>query len=395
MDRKKLPGKVKSMIIGGFTVCGIAVAVWSIFFFKPSVGDNKNQLTIRFANVESIDIGTRISYAGRPVGEVIEINQVLNAREENSDEYGRPFSYEVIAAVDSSVKVYSTDLIEIHTSGLLGEKSIAIIPQKIPEGQQPQNAIGGIIYAASADPLVGTLKNVSDAATEMARTMSKVSEVIEENQAVVNNSLNNLNSTIEEIHNLAYQANQLDVVGSFNRAAIDISKMANGANQMIEKVRASDLFEKVDSTASSLLYICQQIADGKGTLGKLINDPTLYLEAVGLIDRVSTLIYDLNHYGLLFHRNSRWKEAQRARNQDLDALDTPDAFKQAFQGEMQQINQSLDKVGDMIEKADAGDEEIIDSKEFKQYFYQLLNEVNRLQNLIELYNQKVTQPSNR
>lgn len=393
MENKKLPGKIKTMIIGAFTVGGIAVIVWAIFFFKPSVGDNKNKLTIKFANVESIDVGTRVTYAGRPAGEVIAINQIVNARDKSPDEYGRPFSYEVVIALDSSVQVYSTDLIEIHTSGLLGEKSIAIVPQTFPPGAKPQSVVGGVIYAESADPLASTLKNVSDAAAEISKTMGNISSILEENHEQIGSTIRNLNSALEEATNLIYQANQLDVVGSFNRAAIDISKLMNNTNQLVEQIRTSNIIEKVDTASTNLVYITEQISSGKGTLGKLINDPTLYLDAVGLIDRISTLIYDLNHYGLLFHRNARWKAHQRARVQAMDSLKTPDAFKQAFEQEMGQINESLDKVSDMIEQAEMGDEEIIDSNEFKKYFYELLNEVNRLQNLIELYNQKVTDPN--
>ncbi len=393
MDKKKLPGKVKTMIIGAFTVGGIAVVVWAIFFFKPSVGDNKQRLTVRFADIESIDIGTRVTYAGRPAGEVIAINQLLNSRTKQVDSFGLPYSYEVVLALDSSVKVYSTDLIEMHTSGLLGEKSIAIIPQSFPPGETPKLIMGGVIYAQSADPLVGTLKSVAEAAAEVTRTLGIVSEILDDNKDRINATIQNFSTTLEEISNLVYQANQLDIVGSFNRAAIDISKMMNNTNQLVEQVRSSNIVDKVDSVATNLVYITEQISDGKGTLGKLINDPTIYLEAVGLIDRVSTLVYDLNNYGLLFHRNARWKAAQRARVQAMDSLKTPDAFKKAFEEEMDQINQSLDKVSDMIEKAEMGDEEIVDSNEFKKYFYDLLNEVNRLQNLIELYNQKVTQPS--
>ena len=123
------------------------------------MGDNKQRLTVRFAEIESIDIGTRVTYAGKPAGEVIAIRQILNAREKPTDNFGQPYSYELILALDSSVSVYCTDLIEMRTSGLLGEKSIAIIPQPFPPDSKPKSVIGGVIYAQSADPLVGTLKN--------------------------------------------------------------------------------------------------------------------------------------------------------------------------------------------------------------------------------------------
>ncbi len=393
MDNKKLQGKIRTMIIGAFTVGGLAIAVWAIFFFKPSVGDSKNRLTIRFSNIENIDVGTRVTYAGRPVGEVIEINQLLNARSERNDQYGRPFTYEVIIALDSSVQIYDTDLIEMHTSGLLGEKSIAIIPMAFPENTDPKSVIGKTMYAESTDPLASTLKSVADASEQISRTMSNISEVIETNQEQINSSIENLNSTLEQASNMLYQVNQLDMIGSFNRAAMDISKLMNNSNQLVEQLRTTNTVEKVNTSLTQLSQIMQSITDGKGTLGKLINDPTLYLEAVGLIERANILISDLNNYGLLFHRSARWKQKQKERQAYMDNLNSPDQFKQALENKMDKINISLEKVNAMIEKAEAGDKEIVDSNEFKTYFYQLLNEVNRLQNLIEMYNLKVTSPS--
>ena len=393
MDRqKRLKGKIRTSIIGGFTVLGIGVLVWAIFFFKPKVGDNKNRLTVKFANVESIDVGTRVTYAGRPIGEVIQIDQIINARKKTTDSNGNPYSYQVVLALDSAIEVYSTDTIEIRTSGLLGEKSIAIIPQPINSQEPPKSVIGGAIYAQSGDPLASTLKTVSKAADEISQTMSQVTKILTQNEQAVQLAIENLNSTLQEASDLVFQANQLDILGTFNRAALDMSKFMNNANLMLDKVKDFNIIEKTDATIDNLAFITEKIADGKGTLGKLVNDPTLYLEAISTLDRVNQLIYDLNHYGLLFHRNRSWKQAQQARLEKVKTLKTPDAFTEQFQKEMSSINESLDKVNVMIEKADMGDEEIIDSNEFKKYFYNLLNEVNRLQNLIELYNQKITGP---
>ena len=393
MDQhNKLPGRIRTMIIGAFAVLGIAVLVWAIFFFKPKVGDNKNRLMIRFSNIESIDIGTRVTYAGKPVGEVIEIEQIINAREKSTDESGNPFAYQVVVSLDSAVQVYDTDLIEIRTSGLLGEKSIAILPQHLKPGEAHQSVLDGVIYAQSADPLTSTLNTVTQASSKIAETMAKISTLIEKNSESVSQSIQSLNTIFEETSHLLYQANQLDILGSFNRAAIDISQLMKSTNQVITTIQDYKIIEKVDATVDNLAFITENIADGKGSLGKLINDPTLYLQAMSMLERVNQLIYDLNNYGLLFHRNRRWKQAQQERLEQLSHLKSPDAFTQAFQDEMSKINISLEKVSHMVEEADMGNEEIIDSNEFKQYFHHLLNEVNRLQNLIELYNQKMTGP---
>ncbi len=381
------------MIVGAFTVTGIGLLVWSIFFFKPSAGDGKQRLTVKFANIENIDIGTRVTYAGKPCGEVIAINQIIESRENVLDDSGQPYSYSVVLALDSGIRVYNTDLIEIHTSGLLGEKSIAIIPQPFLPGEKPVSVIGHTIYARSADPLASTLKSVSKASDSIADTMTHLSEILEQNQKGVSSSVNNLNQSLEQIRGIVLQINQSDLVGTMQRAASGIADFTTQAGEMMKTMQGNGLLEKIGQAADRFNTVMGQLSEGKGTLGKLINDPTLYLEAVGMMERVNQLVYDLNHYGLLFHRNRQWKQKQAQRLAEVEALNSPDAFKKTFEEEMTRINQALDKVSELIEQADAGDEEIIDGKEFKKYFYDLLLEVYRLQNLIQLYNEKLNLPS--
>ena len=48
--------------------------IWIIMFLKPSVGDGKQILYVRFSDVNNIPIGTRVIFAGKPVGEVVAIH---------------------------------------------------------------------------------------------------------------------------------------------------------------------------------------------------------------------------------------------------------------------------------------------------------------------------------
>ena len=80
-------------------------------------------------------MGTRVTFAGKPVGEVVQINEVANAREETPDDTGRVFSINSRLKVDSSVEFYPTDEIAVRTTGLMGEKSVAILPKALPKGK--------------------------------------------------------------------------------------------------------------------------------------------------------------------------------------------------------------------------------------------------------------------
>lgn len=389
---KNRQGKIRSMIIGAFTVFGIAILVWAIFFFTPSVGDNKNKMTINFANIEGIDSGTRVTYAGKPVGEVVDIEYIPREDNHSVDSFGNPFTYAVTVKLDSSVHVYSTDLIVIKTSGLLGEKSIAIIPRVPSEGENPQSVLGGTIYANSEDPLSSTLKTVQEASEEITKVMATVSQILMQNQDLIHQSMQSLDKTLKNISSMIQYASQVDLIGNMNQSVINFGKMTQNLDQTLTQIKEMQVLEKVDATMDHLAVITENIAAGKGTLGKLVNDPTLYIRTLALIDRVNQLAYDLNHFGLLFHRNRLWKIEQSKRLEKMENLSTPTAFAEAFELDLDQVNEALDQVSKMVDQAEMGNEAILETKEFKRSFIELMHQVNRLQKLTELYNQKINKP---
>ena len=128
---------MKNMLIGLFVIVACGLVVGIILFLEPSVGDGKQTLVVRFSNINGLSLGTRVMFAGKPVGEVIEIQQIPHARDQPTDELGQVYFYQLILKLDSSVRMYNTDEITVQTSGLLGEKSIAIIPRSPPKGVKP------------------------------------------------------------------------------------------------------------------------------------------------------------------------------------------------------------------------------------------------------------------
>ena len=111
--------QAKNMLIGFFVViaCGLIIAM--ILFVEPSIGDNKQTLYIRFSSVNGISLGTRVTLAGKPIGEIVDISTIPNARSQPSDELGNLYYYQLTAHIDSHIKVYTSDAINIQTTGLL------------------------------------------------------------------------------------------------------------------------------------------------------------------------------------------------------------------------------------------------------------------------------------
>ena len=134
--------------IGAVVVVAIALVAWFLFSIHPTIGDGKNQIRVRFSNVEKIASGTRVTFAGRPVGEVMSIHLLPEARKADNKE-GEIFPYEVTLKLDSNVEIYPTDEVSLKTSGLMGERTIAIMPRRL-ETQATPLPYDSVLFATSS-----------------------------------------------------------------------------------------------------------------------------------------------------------------------------------------------------------------------------------------------------
>jgi phospholipid/cholesterol/gamma-HCH transport system substrate-binding protein len=62
--------KMKNILIGLFVSAAVTLTIAMILFLDPKIGDGKKTLEVRFSNISGITIGTRVTFAGKPVGEV-------------------------------------------------------------------------------------------------------------------------------------------------------------------------------------------------------------------------------------------------------------------------------------------------------------------------------------
>src|SRR3990172_11470882 len=80
--RRTIMGEqTKNMLIGVFIIAACTLIVGLIMFLRPSVGDAKQTLYVRFSNINKVNIGTRVLFAGKAVGQVTKIDPIYHARE--------------------------------------------------------------------------------------------------------------------------------------------------------------------------------------------------------------------------------------------------------------------------------------------------------------------------
>ncbi len=299
--------------IGLTVVIALGLVIRALIFLHPSPGDGGRTIHVRFQNVDKLAPHTRVTFAGKPVGEVIVVQllpEVFDLRAADS----RPiYSYEVVLAIDSSVRVYKSDEICVKSEGLMGERVIAITPKPLPEGAELQ-IVGpkDIVFAAP-----------SGSAEDMLREITNTAQ-----------------KTTQAIDSLERSCDQLNIF----LTSLNSGHLAEKLTKMSEKTITT--LDAIDS----LTVLLSDGMTGRGTLGKLLKDPSLYDNLLLCSRQTHQLISDVNTYGLLFHTNRDWQREMHVRAEEI-AMTTPAALTQSTRERFVKISHIMSELDTSVKQA--------------------------------------------
>jgi len=397
--------QTKTMLIGLFVVVACGLIIGMILFVEPSIGDNKQVLFIRFSNVNGINVGTRVTFAGKPIGEITSIQTINNARAQPTDELGQIYYYQLTAHIDSHVKVYTTDEITIQTTGLLGERSVVIMPKYPPRGFEAKLATEKTpLYGNAVDPIESAFHELGSLADKVEEAVDRVITWVDQNGSAVGDAVRSFDRAMTEFGDTLASVNDSNLVDTIGETLTSFTETSTSVNKVIKEMEDNKAFTNAaiaianikDSTAY-LENILQQIEQGKGTIGKLISYDDFYLKLMSIFSKVDITMNDINHYGILFNTNKQWQRARAKRANLLTALKTPQEFKEYFEGEIDMITTSMARISVLIEKAEQTPQKqkILNSPSFRKDFAELLRRSSELVDSIKYYNEQfedATQP---
>lgn len=231
------------MKVGVFIALGIFVICVSIFF----VGGNqmfKKKVTLHayFDSVQGLNEGSVVSLSGIRVGNVKEFIFIPEANK-----------LDVVMTVESEYLNRITDgsAVEIRTQGALGDKYIYIIPG--PQNGRPLKHNDKIDVINEKDLLA--------VISEKGNEATKVFDIIKEVDRFTK-TLNDEGRTAIIMKNLA-------------ETSQDLREVARDSREMISQMKTQDS-KKMSAAVDKLDRILTKIDRGEGTLGALINDPSLH-----------------------------------------------------------------------------------------------------------------------
>lgn len=353
-----MPEKVKTVLIGGFIIIACLSILGVLLFLRPSVGDGKKKLFVCFTSIEKIQLGTRVTFAGKPVGEVVAIREIYDARSQPTGRYGHICFYELELAIDSKTVVYDTDEIALHTTGLMGEKTIAIIPKSVPKGTPSYPVTDQIMYGKSSDAVEDTLNQI-------AQLSSKASGVIDQIHTILVEDKEPLHEAIVNIMN---------ITESLASKRGDIAVIIDNLHHMTDR-----------------LAVFSDSMNPAGSLGKFLQDDTAYLQLVQLMSKANVMMDDVNNYGVLFHLDKGWQRERMRRMNLLAKLSTAKEFSCYFEDEMGQINISLARIAKALAKAQKARAcyGVVHDKDFNSQYSELMGRLQDVEETLEVYRQQL------
>ncbi|HSW87487.1 MAG TPA: MlaD family protein, partial [Rhabdochlamydiaceae bacterium] len=306
----------RNLLIGVFVIIACAFLVAIILFLKPTVGNGKEILYVRLSNINKITVGTRVTYGGQPLGEVIKIEEIHNFRDRDQrwDALGRVYMFQLTLKVDSSVIVYDTDEVTLQTSGLLGEKSVAIIPKKPPKGVVPKRVTTQPIYANSIDPIDNTFQQISTLADRMDLTFEEITGWFKKYGDDLGCTVKEAGELMKSTTDIITSINETHLIDDVKDSMHNISILITQIQDSVEQLQQSGVFTNIGTVVNNLKtathsfdIVAQDLAEGKGSIGKLLKSDDLYLRVTAIMSKADTLMNDINHYGMLFNLNKKWQ----------------------------------------------------------------------------------------
>lgn len=286
----KYTKEVKTALLA---IVAILLLIFGYSFLKGrNLLDSNRTFYAVYADVAGLSPSSVVTINGLKVGNVTKI-EFLN-------ESGLLV---VTFNIKTDFQFSENSIAEVYGGGFIGGKSLAIIPKfegpPATSGDTlPSNIEEGLLELVneqltplqekvekaivSADSLIGSLNRVLN-----PETRNNIKQTFEDISSVAT-SLKGSAQSIEGI--LAENEEKL------NRTFTNLDQMAGNLNEFSDSLTQIDIglmVSNLEDVTADLESVSQKINSGDGTLGKLINDPTVYNNLTDATKQLKQLLQDI------------------------------------------------------------------------------------------------------
>lgn len=300
----------------------IALFIWGYNYMKGLNlfdGPLKTFYT-EYNNVQGLNTASVVTINGVEVGKVVDIS--FN---KSPDKRGKLI---VEFSVENDFEFSKNSVAKIYSASLMGGKSLAVVPSYEGKTAVPGDFLQGQIESdifssvtEKLNPLQAKVENVIVSADSLMVGLNEVLDLKTRNNLKL--SIEELNTTVTNFKELSQSVNQLVKSNNDN-----ISQTLANANTMTSNLaKLSDTLvnanigltvKNLEATIASLNEILKGAEEGKGTLGKLLNDDTMYTNLTNASKELEELLNEMKLHPKRFVHFSLFGKKDKGYNPELE-----------------------------------------------------------------------------
>lgn len=265
---------------GAVAIIVTALFIWGFNYLKGHnilEGTSKTYF-IKYANVQGLSTASPVTVNGFEIGKVIDIYF-----DTDSDKKGQLI---VKFSVEKKFDFGKSSIAKIYSASLMGGKSLAIIPSYEGELAESGDFLNGEIESdifssveEKLNPLQSKLESVISSADSLLVSVNDILDKQSRNN--IKESLAKLNATMSNIERLTLNAELLVIENreGIKKSIDNVQHLSDNFSKISDTLVNANLglmVAKIDSTIANIESITASIDNGKGTLGKLVNEDSLY-----------------------------------------------------------------------------------------------------------------------
>jgi phospholipid/cholesterol/gamma-HCH transport system substrate-binding protein len=286
----KVSREIKTAVL---VITSIILFIWGYSFLKgKNLFDNSNKLFVVYENVAGLTTSAPVTLNGLIIGKV------------NSITINPDGKLLVELHITTDFPISKSSIAEIYDSGLVGGRQIAIKPNFLDKN-----------YTVSGDYLQASSKlGLTDAlAQQLEPLQAKIQELLENADVLFTNvndildtqtrqnlksSIASLNATLSEFSVASKNVNELlaENKSKLNNTLKNVDKVSGNfatISDSLAKVNLGQTVKNLEKTLAKVDKIMAELEQGKGTMGKLIKDETMYTNFSKTSKELELLLQDV------------------------------------------------------------------------------------------------------
>lgn len=287
----KVTKEIKTAIL---VIASILLFIWGYSFLKGrDLFSNYKTLYVQYDNVEGLAASAPVTINGLIIGKVSSIKI-----QENSGKLV------VELQIKSDFPISKTSEVNIYEPGLIGGKQIQIIPNLqdknlVQSGDFLNGRIVPGLTALVGEKLTPLQEKIEKMVVSADSLLTNLNTILDaKTKANLKSSLANLDATLAEFKVASKTVNAMltsneskisNTMANVEKASNNFSKISDS----IAKANIGQTVKKLETTLASVDKVMADLQSGKGTMGKLLKDESLYNNFNNTSKELELLLQDL------------------------------------------------------------------------------------------------------